>query len=79
MYADRWLVTMNPNWTKNMIFSSKLIKPLHPMLTLANESIDIVDQHDHLGAILLLINYRGGLIFLKFTKRLQKNLTYLNK
>ena len=52
MWADRWLVTMNANKTKNMIFSSKLNKPLHPTLTLANEPIDIVDQHDHLGVTL---------------------------
>ena len=52
MWAHRWLVTMNANKTKNMIFSSKLIKPLHPTLTLANEPIDIVDQHDHLGVTL---------------------------
>ena len=52
MWADRWLVTMNANKTKNMIFSSKLNKPLHPTLTLANEPIVIVDQHDHLGVTL---------------------------
>jgi hypothetical protein len=59
MWADRWLVTMNANKTKNMIFSSQLIKPLHPMLTLANEAIDIVDQHDHLGVTLLKIHQKA--------------------
>jgi hypothetical protein len=35
-----------------MIFSFKLIKPVHPMRILGNESIDIVDQYDHLGVTL---------------------------
>ena len=52
MWADRWLVTMNANKTKIMIFSFKLMKPLHPTRTLANESIDTVDQHDHLRVTL---------------------------
>ena len=35
-----------------MIFSSKLIKPIHPPLNLANKPIDVVTQHDHLGVTL---------------------------
>lgn len=45
----QWLVTMNPQKTKSMTFSSKLIKPLHPSLYLGNEVIEDVSQHDHLG------------------------------
>jgi hypothetical protein len=35
-WASRWLVTMNPKKTENIIFSCKLVKPLHPTLILNN-------------------------------------------
>ena len=47
-WASRWLVTMNPKKIENIIFSCKLVKPLHPALILNNEPIKTVSQHDHL-------------------------------
>jgi hypothetical protein len=43
---------MNPQKTENIIFSCKLVKPLHPTLILNNEPIKTVSQHDHLGVTL---------------------------
>lgn len=43
---------MNADKTKNMIFSPKLIKPLHPKLTMSKEPIYVVVQQDHLGVAL---------------------------
>ena len=41
-WASRWLVTMNTKKTAIIIFSCKLVKPLHPTLTLNNEPINTV-------------------------------------
>jgi hypothetical protein len=41
-WANKWLVTMNVDKTKNMIFSSKINKPIHPPLTLSNNVIEDV-------------------------------------
>ena len=46
-WANQWLVTMNADKTKHMIFPSKLTRPFHPKLTMSNEPIDVVVQQDH--------------------------------
>jgi hypothetical protein len=51
-WANKWLVTMNVDKTKNMIFSSKINKPIHPPLTLSNNVIEDVVSHDNLGVTL---------------------------
>ena len=48
---------MNPKKTENIIFSCKLVKPLHPTLILNNEPIKTVSQHDHLGVTLTLKSF----------------------
>ena len=51
-WTNQWLVTMNADKTKHMIFSSKLILPFHPKLTMSNEPIDVVVQQDHFDVTL---------------------------
>lgn len=51
-WANNWLVTMNADKTKNMIFSSKVNKPIHPPLIMSNNIIEDVISHDHLGVTL---------------------------
>ena len=48
-----WLVTINPNKTEAMIFSTKRDKPaMHPALYYEGNKIDIVSSHNHLGVTL---------------------------
>jgi hypothetical protein len=47
-----WHVTINPGKTKSVTFSAKMFKPAHPTLYFANEPIEIVSNHKHLGVTL---------------------------
>lgn len=47
-----WLVTINPDKTKSVTFSVKKLKSVHPTLYFANEPIEIVSNHKHLGVTL---------------------------
>ena len=75
-WASRWLVTMNPQKTENIIFSCKLVKPLHPTLILNNEPIKTVSQHDHLG-VTLTQNLSWHPQVLKIHKKESKKLNML--
>ena len=47
-----WLVTINPDKTKSIIFSTKRIKPSHPNIYYNNQIIENVSNHKHLGVTL---------------------------
>ena len=44
-----WLVTFNLPKTESVLFSTKLIKPLHPILYMNQQDIITVESHKHLG------------------------------
>ena len=46
--ASKWLVIMNVNKTKSMVFSSKVNKPIHLPLFLSNNLIEYVIVHGHM-------------------------------
>ncbi len=52
IWTKKWLVTINPDKTKSMIFSVKCEKPLHPQLKYDNKAIESASIHKHLGVIL---------------------------
>ena len=52
IWTKKWLVTINPDKTKSMIFSVKCQKPLHPQLKYDNKAIESVSNHKHLGVTL---------------------------
>lgn len=51
-WADKWLVSFNPNKTESMILTRKTNKPLHPPVIMQNQNIKQVDSHKHLGVVL---------------------------
>ena len=67
---------MNADETNNMIFFSKLIKPLHPKLTMSNEPIDVVVHH--LG-VTLTSNLSWRAHVLKIYQKASKKLNMLKQ
>ena len=51
-WTHKWLVTINSDKTKSMVFSTKRQKPLHPQLKYDNQIIESVSNHKHLGVTL---------------------------
>jgi hypothetical protein len=47
-----WHATINTGKTKSVTFSAKMFKQAHPTLYFANEPIEIVSNHKHLGVTL---------------------------
>ena len=47
LWADQWLVHINPKQTKSMTFSNKNV--IHPHVQFQNKIIDDIEQHKHLG------------------------------
>ena len=52
IWTKNWLVTINPDRTKSMIFSVKCEKLLYPQLKYDNKAIESVSIHKHLGVTL---------------------------
>ena len=52
VWADKWLVTMNPVKSRNVIFSLKRNKQVHPPLFLGSNIVKDVESHTHLGLTL---------------------------
>ena len=48
-WASNWLVTFNPSNPELLLFSRKLVKPLHPTLYMNQQVIITVESHKHLG------------------------------
>ena len=72
-----WLVTMNPaGKTKSITFSPKRLKPTHPTLYFANEAIEIVNNHKHLGVV-LSSNLSWRVHFLNIYEKASKKLNLL--
>ena len=51
-WADKWLVTMNPVKSRNVVFSLKRNKQDHPPLLLDTKVVKDVECHTHLGLTL---------------------------
>ncbi|MCG8096816.1 MAG: hypothetical protein JAZ17_24870 [Candidatus Thiodiazotropha endolucinida] len=51
-WADKWLVLFNPPKSESLTVSRKLIKPVHPPLSMNNQQIKEVQSHKHLGLYL---------------------------
>ena len=72
-WTHKWLVTINSDKTKSMVFSTKRQKPLHPQLKYDNQIIESVSNHKHLGVTLssnLLWRTHVFNIYEKASKRL---------
>ena len=52
LWANRWLVSFNPQKSESLIFSRKRNKPSHPDLFMFNTVIPNVLFHKHLGIVL---------------------------
>jgi hypothetical protein len=52
MWTKKWLVKINPDKTKSMIFSVKRQKPLHPQLKYDNKIIESVNNQKNWGVTL---------------------------
>ena len=52
VWADKWLVTMNPVKTRNVVFSLKRNKQVHPPLFLNSNNVKDAESHTHLGLTL---------------------------
>ena len=50
-WAEKWLVSFNPQKTDSMILSRKTNKPIHPNILMNNQIIAEVNHHKHLGLI----------------------------
>ena len=48
-WAEKWLVSFNPNKTEYILLSRKLNKPFHPPVIMNNQVITEVESHKHLG------------------------------
>ena len=48
-WADRWLVTFNPDKTETLIVSLKTDRPFHPPLVMNGSILNDLNQHKHLG------------------------------
>ncbi len=51
-WTQKWLVIINSDKTKAMVFSTKRQKPWHPHLKYDNQIIESVNNHEHLGVTL---------------------------
>ena len=72
-WADKWLVTMNPVKSRNVIFSLKRNKQVHPPLFLSSNIVKDVESHTHLGLTLQSsMSWRKHIVrvFEKASKRL---------
>ena len=52
VWADKWLVTTNPVKSRNVVFSLKGNKQVHPPLFLNSNIVKDVESHTHLGLTL---------------------------
>ena len=50
-WASKWLVTFNPSKSESIIFSRKHNRPIHPPLNMAQQVINEVTSHKHLGLV----------------------------
>ena len=48
-WAEKWLVSFNPNKTEYILLSRKLNKPVHPPVIMNNQVITEVESRKHLG------------------------------
>ena len=48
-WAEKWLVSFNPNKTECILLSRKLNKSVHPPVIMNNQVIIEVESHKHLG------------------------------
>ena len=51
-WADKWIVTFNPNKTESVLFTRKNIAVHHPRVMMNNQLISEVESHKHLGMYL---------------------------
>ena len=73
VWADKWLVTMNPVKSRNVVFSLKRNKQVHPLLFLNSNIVKDAESHTHLGLTLQSsMSWRKHIVqvFEKASKRL---------
>ena len=49
VWAEKWLVSFNPNKTEYILLSRKLNRPVHSPVIMNNQVITQVESHIHLG------------------------------
>ena len=73
VWADKWLVTMNPVTSRNVVFSLKRNKRVHPSLFLNSNVVKDAESHTHLGLTLQsTMSWRNHIVqmYEKASKRL---------
>lgn len=50
-WANKWLVSFNPNKTESLLLSRKINRQIHPAITMNNQIITEVENHKHLGVV----------------------------
>ena len=73
VWADKWLVTMNPVKSRNVVFSLKRNKQVHPPLFLNSNIVKYAESHTHFGLTLQSsMSWRKHIVqvFEKASKRL---------
>ena len=50
-WANKWLVSFNPNKTESVLLSRKINRQSHPATTMNNQIITEVENHKHLGVV----------------------------
>ena len=55
-WTSNWCATFNSSKTESVLFSRKLIKPIHPALHMNQQQISTVTSHKHLGLVTLAID-----------------------
>ena len=50
-WANKWLVSFNPNKTESLLLSRKINRQTHPAITMNNQIITEVENHKHLGVV----------------------------
>ena len=81
VWADKWLVTMNPVKSRSLVFSLKRNKLVHPPVFLNSNMVKDAESHTHLGLTLRSsMSWRNHIIqvYEKASKRLNmlKFVTY---
>ena len=75
-WTDKWLVTMNPVKSRNVVCSLKRNKQDHPPLLLDTKVVKDVECHTHLG-LTLQSNMSGRNHIVKMYKKASKRLNML--
>ena len=50
-WADKWLVSFNPNKTESLLLTRKMNRQIHPSISMNNQIVTEVEKHKHHGYV----------------------------